>query len=245
MYNLLARATNSAGKLDVTKIDRSRPYYTADSFKSTNSSLMGSLNRLITEVHEEKLKTVETASDLDPYWVTAPIINISKPEYIMVRKRRDQIVAILNDREIEFGVMDKKAKLRLLGPVSLMQLYRGIDVLLDGCPSPKDIQTYVMFVSLLERLERGGDELRKYDIAHYIKKYDGQRAYYAVQYPKGRKNSKHRNKKNRNIKEYEVWDKTKLFWGITVLLETRPPDCTKTAFYLQAFDDWRVCISLP
>ena len=135
MYNLVVQACDSRKELDITKIDRSRMYYAATSFKSTVSSLFGSLNREITKEHERILKT-EDGDKVDPFWRRAPLIKVGEPEYIMVRKRRNEIIKVLHNREIEFGITGRKGKERLLGPQSIMMLYQNLDFLLDGNPSP-------------------------------------------------------------------------------------------------------------
>ena len=97
-----------------------------------------------------------------------------------------------------------------------------------------------MLACFLERFERGGDEIRLYDVKHFVKKMDGDRYYYHVLYPNGRKNTQFENNQNRNIQPYKIWDRTKLFWAMDTYLTRRGIHVTKTAFYLQPYPEWRL-----
>ena len=248
-YDLMAECIDKNGKFHPERCDRDIIYYTAESYKVQSSSLVAGLKRKMEEIHKQYVEN-HNQGEIPLRWQSVPDIRIGEGQYRLTHTVRHKMIKYLWERE-EYFAEDEEGNRKTqrpnrntIAPGALSKIHKNIGILLQKPINPIDLLCWCLYWQLLERFERGGRELRKYEMCHYKRMKDGEKVFYRITWPRGTKNNKYKNRNNKQLVYYDVDEGHPLFIGLDHYFMTRGDHVTNAAFYLQWHDTFRVKFAL-
>ena len=242
-YDLIAECMRG-DKFMVEKLNKKIYFYSAASFNTTVSSLIGGLNRVM---HLKHKKFIEGRTR-DRRWKKSRQIKIATNDFIYLNAIRYKIINVLHDYRMVLSVDENgnhkgPQQKKILEPSTLQEIHHNMPKLMEPPISPKDILCTIYWLSFLRRFQRAGSELRMYLRDHIVpvKAIGSTPAHYRVLYPKGQKNTKFKhNKRTRNRIEYIVLPGQPLYQAFNYYFATLGPHIKERALYLQPHEGFIV-----
>lgn len=207
-YDILHECVDENSIFQREKYDQKIVHFRADSFKSTASTLTAALNRRLEEKHKVLVHKYKDQNQIPERHRTLTSIDVGSGHYKLLQTVRSKIIEILHEHE-EFLSVDEEGNKKkqdqnknTLSVEGLQKVYRNIHKL--AVITPLDLITRIFYYMVLERIHRGGTEYRKYQWSHFHRAWNGVEYQWTINYPKGTKNNKYKNKHNPNIQPFIV-----------------------------------------
>ncbi len=219
-------------------------FYKEGAFGTKCSQLIGGLNRMILDISHKKIEAAQNQNDVADKWRNPKTIDVRNNVYSIYRKTREIIADLLYDNQIYLENPNVDKETDSLSPSQIRKIYANIHLLTKNT-TPMDLLSIIFSQIYLHRFHRGGKSIRKYDIRHFHLRKEGDHSRdIKIDYPKGLKNTRRKNKKNKHIKPIFAKKKTLFFNAIAHYVKRRGKHIESTAFFLQCHDTFKVCFCL-